>query len=1162
MRLTDLSLENYGGCASRQLTIPETVGLTVVYGANEAGKSTCLEAISDFLFSIPKNTQRGSLFGYDGMRVGASMLMADGSTLTLKRRKGNGKTLTDLLSGTALDDTVLAPVLGAITRERFETLFGLNHETLRNGGERLLHADGDIGRLIVEAGGGLRTLVSRLEGIDGEADKLFDTRRSVNRVFYQQLTAFEAAEKTARGAQLTRETFEQTRKASLAAAEKLEALRIERRSLGASTSRLERVLRVAPHLRQLAGLTQDLIGYDDVASFPGDFAVKMRTALDQRNKTETRLEGAIERRDRLKARLDALVVNPGLKAAEQRVRDLAERAIHVSKARSDRSNRQREIDEGEAQLAALRRMLGLPADADLAPLIPDQSALNLVRSAADEMVERRPSLASARKRLGELAASLAAIDDRLEAARLAGHDAPPEATSSAFASLAAQKSAHQARQQALDTDSATLTGWLQALGFDTIDALATLPCPSVDDIRSEQAARESLTLQIEDQAKLKRQAEREISAGEAEIGALQASGTIASDASLAEARTLRADAWRPIKSAYVAGHLPDDTTARLAAADGLETAIVSADELADRRAEEAERAASLALALRCVAEARTAVTAAEAETAALAAQTEVRIAQWGNSFPQVLVKHPELASLLQFCQARQLVLNESERLRNSAHALALEEAQLAPAVELLERVEQSRKLDTTLSFAARVSAAQNAISRHEQAHAECVRDTRDREDLARQHQLVEAEVQQLSDAQAAWDAAWPAATGALGLKPDISPADAISAVTEWVGARGVLSAIGQTRQRLKRMEEDETKLTNDVRSLATELAIEFGEDCVVAAQMLLGRFTDNATAQTQYDGILPDFEEAKVEADQAQEALGNAREEVVRLATTVKLDAGDDVALLDAASRCEARMALCDEIALAERTATDVGDKQDLAALRAEWDERDLDEVRAELAEQTSRASEIESEIEAAILAEKAAKDDLATYLSQSEVNHAVAEREAAAAQMHLALERYLELSVARELVTSAMATIRAEQQDPLIARAGELFTATTLGEFTGIETDIDDKGHPIVVGRRANGGIAAVATMSDGTRDQLFLAFRLASLENYASATEPLPFIADDILVHFDDERSRSTLDLLAEFCKTNQVLLFTHHRSVRALAEPLVEQGLANIVDLDRPS
>ncbi|MGO4168920.1 AAA family ATPase [Novosphingobium sp. YAF33] len=1159
MRLTELSLEKYGGCASRELAIPDAAGLTVVFGANEAGKSTCLEAISDFLFSIPKNTQRGSLFGYDGMRLGASMLMADGSTLTLKRRKGNGKTLADL-SGTALDDTVLAPVLGATTRERFETLFGLNHETLRNGGERLLHADGDIGRLIVEAGGGLRTLVSRLEGIDAEADKLFDTRRSVNRVFYQQLTAFEAAEKTARGAQLTREIYEQTRKALLAAEEKLEALRTERRSLGASTSRLERVLRVAPHLRQLANFTLDLVGYDDVASFPDDFAANMRTALDQRNGAEKRLEDATERRNRLKARLDALVVNPGLKASEQRVRDLAERAIHVSKARSDRANRQREIDDGEAQLAALRRMLGLPADADLAPLIPDQSALNLVRSLADEMVERRPSLASARTRLGELAASLAAIDDRLEAARLAGHDAPPEASSSAFASLAAQKSAHQARQQALDADSATLIGRLKALGFDTIDALATLPCPSIDDIRSEQAARVTLTSQIEDQAKLKRQAEREISAGEADIAALQACGTIASDTSLAEARTQRADAWRPIKTAYVAGQLPDDGAARLSVADGLETAIMSADELADRRAAEAERAASLALALRRVAEARDAIKAAEAETTALVAQSEVKIAQWENSFPRVLAQHPELASLLQFGQARQLVLDESERLRALSNALALEEAQLAPTVELLERIEQSRNLDSKLSFAARVSAVQNAISRHEQAHAEYTRDMRERLDIERQHKLVEAEVQQLSNAQGAWDAAWPAATGALGLKPDISPTDANSAVTEWVGARGVLSAIGQSRQRLKRMDEDEAGLTTDVRSLAAVLTIEIGEDCVVAAQMLLARFSDNATTQTQYDGVLPDFEEAKVEADQAQEALGTAREELATLAASAKLDVGDDAALMDAASRCEARRRLCDEIALAERTATDVGDKLDLTVLRAEWDERDLDEVRAELNEQKSRDAEIETEIEAAILAEKAAKDDLVAYLSQSEVNHAVAEREAAAAQMQLALERYLELSVARELVTSAMATIRAEQQDPLIARAGELFTATTLGEFAGIETDIDDKGHPVVVGRRADGGVAAVATMSDGTRDQLFLAFRLASLENYASATEPLPFIADDILVHFDDERSRSTLDLLAEFGKSNQVLLFTHHRSVRTLAEPLAKQGLANIIDLDR--
>jgi uncharacterized protein YhaN len=1161
MRLTDLRLENYGNCASRVLVIPETAGLTVVFGANEAGKSTCLEAISDFLFSIPKNTQRGGLFGYEGMRISASMLTANGSVLTLRRRKGNGRTLADT-AGTALDDAVLAPVLGAITRDRFETLFGLNHETLRNGGERLLHADGDIGRLIVEAGGGLRTLVSRLDNINAEAERLFDTRRSESRVFYNHLTSFEAADKVARSAQLSRETYEQTRKATLAATETLGALRDERRSLSTSTAKLERVLRVAPHLRQLDSLVQAIGVYCDVATFRNDFATKVRAALDKRNKAVKHLEGAAERRDRLKARLDALVVNQTLKASEKRIRDLAERAIHVGKARSDRANRQREVDDGEAQLAELRRMLSLPADAELASLIPDQSALDHVRRLAEEALERRPSLANAQSRLGELAEKLATLDALLNTARAAEFDEPSEASSSVFASLAAQKSGHAARQQSLDDDSQSLIKRLTSLGFDSVDALAMLACPSAEDVRSQQTAHDALELQIEEHVKLKRQTERKITTGEADVTELQATGIIASDTSLAAARTTRAEAWNPIKSTYVTGQLPKDADVRLQEADKFDAALATADQLADRRAAEAERAASLAQALRRVADAKAEVTAVEIEVTALSQQLEARTTAWSSSFPHAHARHPKLASLLLFALARQQVLDEAERLRGQSKDLAVDAAQLAPTVELLERIEQRRKLDVSLSFAARVSAVHSAISKHEQAHANFTRDQREQEDVARQHKLAEAKLRQLSDAQAEWEAAWPIATKVLGLNPGVKPSDASTAVTEWVGARGVLSAIALSRQRLRRMDEDESSLGTDAASLVKELEIEVGNDCVVAAQMLLARFEANATAQTQYDGFVPDYEEAKVEAGYALDAVESAKAELTALTASVKLDPADEDALIEAAVQCEARAGLSDEITQAERTAIDVGDKLDLANLRTEWGDRNLDDIRAELEEQKARASEVENEIEAAILAEKTASDELATYLSQSQVNHAVVKREAAATQMHLALERYLELSLASELVTAAMATIRAEQQDPLIQRASEFFATTTLGEFSGIETDIDDKGQPIVVGRRANGGIASVATMSDGTRDQLFLAFRLASLENYATATEPLPFIADDILVHFDDDRSRSTLNLLAEFGKTNQVLLFTHHRAVRAFAEPLVATGLANIVDLDSAS
>lgn len=57
------------------------------------------------------------------------------------------------------------------------------------------------------------------------------------------------------------------------------------------------------------------------------------------------------------------------------------------------------------------------------------------------------------------------------------------------------------------------------------------------------------------------------------------------------------------------------------------------------------------------------------------------------------------------------------------------------------------------------------------------------------------------------------------------------------------------------------------------------------------------------------------------------------------------------------------------------------------------------------------------------------------------------------------------------------------------------------------------------------VNEMSDGSADQLYLALRLASIEQYIEGHEPLPFIVDDILIRFDDKRSAATLKVLANW-------------------------------------
>jgi uncharacterized protein YhaN len=76
---------------------------------------------------------------------------------------------------------------------------------------------------------------------------------------------------------------------------------------------------------------------------------------------------------------------------------------------------------------------------------------------------------------------------------------------------------------------------------------------------------------------------------------------------------------------------------------------------------------------------------------------------------------------------------------------------------------------------------------------------------------------------------------------------------------------------------------------------------------------------------------------------------------------------------------------------------------------------------------------------------------------------------------------------------------------------------------------------------------MSNGTRDQLYLALRLATLEWRLQSAESMPFIVDDILINFDDDRSRATLKAMAELAEKIQVILFTHHLRIPETARSM---------------
>jgi uncharacterized protein YhaN len=1161
MRLAELTLERYGAFAERTLQIPDTAGLTIIYGPNEAGKSTCLAALSDFLFGIPERTPHGALFGYDGMRLGATLVDANGTEMTLRRRRGRGRTLTDT-AGTPMEDSVLTRLLGATTRERFATLFGLNHETLRSGGSRLLAADGDIGRLIVEAGGGLRSLMARLDDIDAEADKLFAPRRSADRAFYKALDAFDAADSEVKLHTVSRDAYEESRKAADAAQLKLNQARAEKQAVGAEISGLQRLVRAVPHVLELDRLSEMLSDYADVDALPEDFDRRVQGTVQLRDAAIEALLIARGKRDRLVLRFEALAVSEAFIDAEAQIRDLSEQAVHVRKARGDRPNRLKEIETAEAGLATLRRMLHLPADADLFNRLPSQVALEQVQQLATDAIERGAAISAARERTADLADRLETLQLRLDAAIVSGFDKPIAHSAAQFASLASQTASAAALRRQSDQALLSATSTIEALGFSTPEALAAFVCPTADAIRSEQAACDELEKALARQFEQKVDAEAEAKAAIEAISRLEAAGTVASDSALADARTARADVWLPLRDAYLDADIPADATARRAGIDTYEGKVRGADDLADRRAAEAQRAASLAVARQQLGASTIAADACVTLIADIGVRLDRRSKAFALAFPEATTSYPELVGLLNFVDRRAQALETVATARGLVSDVASLEADVQPTRALFESAWEALKIGAKdgQAFAVEVQTLCAALTQHETENAEYRRDLRDSELLRPTAKRADQELADLLDAQQAWQQHWAAALEALGLDTDVAPDRAGALVSEWSGARATLGAIEQTRKRLARMDEDEAALKATAIALGTSLELVLPDDPLAATDLIAARWQEQDAIRLQRAALAPDVEEAKAEFVAREKAEAEAITAVADLASDAGVS-GEGDTLLDVAGRCAVRARLKQERVQVERSIANVSDGLGFAVLRDQWAERDLDALSAALTIAQERSHQLETEVEAALLALKTAQDALAQYAAESGLNRAIAEREGAAARMQSAVERYVELTVARELIMLAIDRIRSEQQDPLVSRAGELFAFTTRGEFAGIETDIDDKGLPVVRGRRQSGAPCPVATMSDGTRDQLFLAFRLASLENYASSTEPLPFVADDILVHFDDERSSATLDLLARFAEHNQVLLFTHHKSVRDDARRLQDMGSASIVEIERP-
>ena len=140
---------------------------------------------------------------------------------------------------------------------------------------------------------------------------------------------------------------------------------------------------------------------------------------------------------------------------------------------------------------------------------------------------------------------------------------------------------------------------------------------------------------------------------------------------------------------------------------------------------------------------------------------------------------------------------------------------------------------------------------------------------------------------------------------------------------------------------------------------------------------------------------------------------------------------------------------------------------------------------------------------------------------------------------------VLARLVREADRRFREEHQPDLLLRAGGYLRHITAGRYDRIELGEGDDRFFYLRGPAAPQPRKLGEPLSQGTKEQVYLALRLAIIDHLDADDERLPLCMDEALVNWDAWRRDRAFGLLERVAERRQVFLFTCHPAMAAEME-----------------
>jgi uncharacterized protein YhaN len=1132
-------------------------GLHIVYGSNEAGKSSALKYIEWFLFGIPNQIDDDYKHDYKYFLIESTILDSKNKLHTVKRTKiPRGKTFLDANN---LDATpMFEPMLGGLVRETFSMQFGISHAQLRSGGREVLEGEGDLGTMIFGAGTGLANLGRVLQKLEERAAEIYPSKNSKLSVTLKE--AKENQEKIEQ-AKLSLNTWQNASELVASLHKKVEEFGDEKKNWASKQAECESILRALPQLTKYKTAESTLSEVDKIPAVEDATLIKYQDAEKFLTSSKALLEQQKKRISEISTKLENLNPNEKILTLRSEIEALNQSSELLLKNLVDIGNRHKEKDSKEEQIRVLLKdyftNTGFDESRDLfidqKTQIQIQELSNLIKSEKTRIEEKEKTFATLLKKIKDLKqeeinqTSNASLDEvtalvqTIKAKKLA-----PSDLEKLTSDIPAQKST-------LEIKLSTLPNSLISL-----EAFLKLRLPSSEEInnfsnlfRNNQSIEQNLKTEING----KKEA---LNSKRKELAALRNEVVLLTREELARLRDLRELTWTAIENLLEGKSetLPEKVTAIVGENASAKKAFLNIqhqlDQFTDKLFSEAEQ-----------------VGRGNQLTQDMEG-LEKEIVEFEQKLVETNTAKTELEKDWQKLWAgiALTTITPPEQMlawRTQAHLLQQSIIELMPKLEAIESkqkiqavaFEKLLQLTATGEIETAWIKAEEIISNAAMFELSKANNKKQLDSLVADQSNLQSELQTLQDNQKENHQTWAGLMANLKLPPEASTNNAAQHVNAITNIHQHHKDARDLEIRIRKMESDNKEILGKLTKVLETLSI---KECPTEAADIKRMIADLGQKASDAKQEAVSQKSLKTDLELAQAELAKIEEDA-RTHKTILKPLGN-MPLEDLSKYFE-------EIRKKTKATKDYDDAKNALILEASGE--DIPSLAKKLANKnsaiiTGELEDFKSKMEECSKARDKelqefanAKANLERLEKQPGSHILSAERELLKAQCSEQAKEFAMLTLAKSVLETTINDYRKNNQNPMLMKANSYLKTLTNNSLAAIvPTDADGKKllqlqrieseEKYAINFEA-GHIEAgegTAFLSDGTADQLFLALRLAGIENnLEKLEEPLPVILDDILINFDDARALSTLRCLAEFSSKTQIILFTHHQHLLKLVE-----------------